>query len=318
MELTTKKTFSRAQFLRVGGIVAAGLLLNPRRVFAQQTSPVIKIKNAAAVDPVNVQALRGNLHVLSGSGGNIAVFNGTEGKLLVDAGIGVSKPKIVKALDSISNQPLKYLINTHWHFDHADGNEWVHQAGATIISHRQTRKNLASTIHVEDWSYTFQPAPAGALPSVLFDSEHKLQFNGTSIHMRKFEPAHTNCDISVHFPHADVLHVADTWWNAYYPFIDHSTGGSLDGMIAACDYNISNTTDKTIIIPGHGAVGNRSELKQFRDMLVTIRHNVSKLKKEGRSLAAAVSAKPTAAFDDKFGKFVVDGDFFTKLVYADV
>ena len=318
MERTTKKKLSRAQFLRAAGIVTTGLLINPRHLFAQQTSPVIKIKNAAGVDPVNVQALRGNVHVLSGSGGNIAVFNGPEGKLLVDAGITASKSKIVKALDGISNEPLKYLINTHWHFDHADGNEWLHKAGATIIAHRQTRKNLASTIHVEDWAYTFQPAPAGALPTVLFDAEHTLQFNGSSIHMRKFPPAHTNSDISVYFPHADVLHVADTWWNAYYPFIDHSTGGSVDGTIAACDYNINNTTDKTIIIPGHGAVGNRSELRQFRDMLVAIRHNVSKLKKQGHSLTDAVAAKPTASFDEKFGKFVVNGDFFTKLVYADV
>ncbi len=318
MNFNSDKRLSRGQFIRSAGILTGALMVAPGKIFAQKTSPVITIKNAAATAPINVQALRGNMHVLSGSGGNISVFNGTEGKLMVDAGIGVSKPRVAKALADISNEPLKYLINSHWHFDHTDGNEWVHQAGATIIAHRQTRKNLATTIRVVDWDYTFNPAPHGALPTVLFDSEHTMQFNGASIHMKKYAPAHTNCDISIYFPHADVLHVADTWWNPYYPFIDHNSGGTLDGLIAACNHNLSITTDKTIIVPGHGAVGNRGELMQFRDMLVSVQHNVSKLKKEGRSLADTVAAKPTAAFDDKWGKYVLDGSFFTKLVYADV
>jgi glyoxylase-like metal-dependent hydrolase (beta-lactamase superfamily II) len=122
----------------------------------------------------------------------------------------------------------------------------------------------------------------------------------------------------VYFPEADVLHVADTWWNPYYPFIDHNSGGNLDGLIEACNHNIAVTTDKTIIVPGHGAVGTRKELIEFRDMLVTVRMKVAKLKKSGMSLEEAISAKPTEAFDAKFGNFVLDGAFFTKLVYADV
>lgn len=315
MGLPTKKRLSRAQFIFVGGIVVAGLLLNPRPVFPHPTSPLIKIKNAAVVDPINVQTLRGNLHEFSGTGGNTAVFNGTKGKLLVDSGIGVSRSKIVNALDDISNQPLKYPINSHRHFDRADGNECLHKAGAIIIADRQTRKNIAASIFVEDWAYTFLPTPAGALPSFLFDSEPKLAFNGTCIQMRTFDKVHTNCDISVYFPHAEVVHVPDTWWNANYTCIDHCTGGSLDGMIAVGDHIIYRTTDKIITIPGHWIIGNLSKLKH---MLATIRHNVSKLKKEGRSLTDTISTKPISAFDDKFAKFVVYGDSFTKLVYADV
>jgi glyoxylase-like metal-dependent hydrolase (beta-lactamase superfamily II) len=317
MDTKLKNTISREHFLRSAGFLTAGILLAPRRMFGAE-SPVIMIKREAATTPITVQTLRGNIHVLQGSGGNISVFNGPEGKLMIDAGIAVSKDKIVKALSNISNEPLKYLINSHWHFDHADGNAWVHEAGATIIAHRQTRKNLATTIRVVDWDYTFTPAPAGALPTVLFDTEHSMRFNGSDIYMKRYQPAHTNCDISVYFPHADVLHVADTWWNPYYPFIDHNTGGSLEGMINACERNIHMTTDKTIIVPGHGTVGNRQELIQFRDMLVTVRDNVSKLKKAGRSLSQTVAAKPTLAFDQKWGKFVLDGAFFTKLVYADL
>jgi glyoxylase-like metal-dependent hydrolase (beta-lactamase superfamily II) len=136
--------------------------------------------------------------------------------------------------------------------------------------------------------------------------------------MKYYPPAHTDSDISVYFPEADVLHVADTWWNPYYPFIDHNSGGNLDGLIEACNHNIAVTTDKTIIVPGHGAVGTRKELMEFRDMLVTVRMKVAKLKKSGMSLEEAISAKPTEAFDAKFGNFVLDGAFFTKLVYADV
>jgi glyoxylase-like metal-dependent hydrolase (beta-lactamase superfamily II) len=317
MDTNSKNTISRGHFLRTAGFLTAGVLLAPRELFAGE-SPVIAIKREAATTPITVQTLRSNIRVFQGSGGNICVFNGPEGKLMIDAGIAVSKSKIKKALSDIGNEPLKYLINTHWHFDHADGNAWVHEAGATIIAHRQTRKNLATTIRVVDWDYTFKPAPAGALPTVLFDNEHTMRFNGSEIYMKHYQPAHTNCDISVYIPNSDVLHVGDTWWNPYYPFIDHNSGGSIDGMINACERNIKITTDKTIIIPGHGTVGNRQELIQFRDMLVTVRDNVSKLKSAGRSLSETVAAKPTAAFDQKWGKFVLDGAFFTKLVYADV
>lgn len=317
MNSEQKNKISRSHFLRSTGIIAAGLMFIPRQLLAQ-TSPVILIKNAAAKDPVLVKALRGNIHLLEGSGGNIAVFRGRDGKLLVDGGIAVSQKKITDALSGISNEPLKYLINTHWHFDHTDGNEWLHNGGATIIAHENTAKNLSKTITVKDWNYTFDPLPKGGLPTTVFSKEHTLKFNGAEIQMKHYEAAHTDSDISVYFPEADVLHVADTWWNSYYPFIDHSSGGTLNGMIEASDKNVGMSTDKTIIIPGHGAVGNRSQLQEYRDMLVSIRESVSKLKKAGRSLTETISAKPTAAFDAKYGNFVVDPAFFTRLVYADV
>ena len=137
--------------------------------------------------------------------------------------------------------------------------------------------------------------------------------------MKYYGPAHTDSDISVSFRDADILHVADTFWNGIYPFIDYSTGGSIDGMIAASDANLAATTNRTIIIPGHGKpVSNRTELKEFRDMLVAIRENVAALKKQGRSRDEAVAAKPTAAFDAQFGNFVIDPGFFTRLVYEGV
>jgi glyoxylase-like metal-dependent hydrolase (beta-lactamase superfamily II) len=137
--------------------------------------------------------------------------------------------------------------------------------------------------------------------------------------LKYYGPAHTDGDISVTFGEADILHAADTYWNGIYPFIDYSTGGGIDGMIAASDANLAATTDKTIIIPGHGnPVSNRAELKEFRDMLVAIRGSVAALKKQGRSRDETVAAKPTAAFDAKWGNFVIDPGFFTRLVYEGV
>ena len=172
---------------------------------------------------------------------------------------------------------------------------------------------------VEDWDYNFLPLPANGLPTDVFASEQTLKLNGASIALKYYGPAHTDCDISVTFAEADVVHVGDTFWNGIYPFIDYSTGGSIDGMIAASEANLAATTDKTIIIPGHGKpVSNRAELKAFRDMLVEVRENVAKLKAQGRSRDETVAAKPTAPFDAVWGNFVIDPGFFTRLVYEGV
>jgi glyoxylase-like metal-dependent hydrolase (beta-lactamase superfamily II) len=315
---TNHNIMNRRSFISSAGFLAAGVWLYPRMLLAQSVGPVDIIKKAAITAKINVTKLRGNISVLEGSGGNIAVLNGSEGKLLVDAGIGVSKPHVLAALNSISNEPVKVLINSHWHFDHTGGNEWVHQAGATIIAQDITRKHLMSTIRQEDWEYTFTPLPADALPTVLFKTEYTHHFNGEAIHVKTYKPAHTDCDSSIYFPNADILHVADTFWNSYFPMIDYSTGGNIDGMITAAAANVANTTNKTIVIPGHGAIGNRSQLIDFHEMLVTIRERVAKLKKEGRSLNEVIAVKPTASYDAKWGGFVIKGDFFTKLVYKGV
>lgn len=312
--LNEQNTMDRRQFIGAAGLLTAGLWFSPKSLFAQ-TSPVITIKNAAATAKINVTKLRGNISVLEGSGGNIAVLNGTQGKLMVDGGIGVSKVNLSAALKSISNQPLKYLVNTHWHFDHADGNAWLHGAGATILSHENTRKHLAMTTRVDDWNYTFPPTPKAGLPTVTFKDDHTLAFGGETIQMKHYAPAHTDGDISVYFPNADILHVADTWWNGHYPFIDYNTGGNIKGMIKAAELNISRTTDKTIIIPGHGPIGNRKQLIEFRDMLVTTHGKIANLKKQGKALTEIIALKPTAAYDAKWGGFVIDPAFFTRLVY---
>jgi glyoxylase-like metal-dependent hydrolase (beta-lactamase superfamily II) len=303
----------------IGAATAASGWLTPREAFAEARGLVSLIKDSAAVSPIVTHRLRGNISVLEGSGGNIAVLTGPDGKVLIDAGIGVSRPQITKALAGLGAEPVTHLINTHWHFDHADGNAWLQSTGARIIAHENTRKHLSDIQRVEDWDYNFLPLPPGGIPSEVFAGEHHLKLNGSSIRLKYYGPAHTDSDIMVTFGEANIVHVADTFWNGIYPFIDYSTGGSIDGTIAACDATLAATANDTVIIPGHGhPVSNKAELQEWRDMLVTVRDNVARLKKKGMSRDETVAAKPTAAFDAKFGNFVIDAGFFTRLVYQGV
>ncbi len=299
-------------------IIAVADFLVGGAALAQDEGPFDTINAETAKADITVQSIRGNISVLMGSGGNISVLTGSDGKLMVDAGIAVSQQKIAAALENISSAPVKYLIDTHYHWDHTDGNEWVHQAGATIIAHTNTLKDLSSTIRVAEWHHTFTPASAGALPTVTFSDSKNIRFDSTTILMKYYGPSHTNSDISVYYKEPDVLQTGDTWWNGIYPMIDYAAGGSIDGMIRAAEANIAKATDHTIIIPGHGPIGNRAQLIEYRDMLVAIRNDVAALKKQGMTLAEITAAKPTAAYDAKWGGFVIGPALFTELVYRGV
>lgn len=313
---------TRRRFLTQSATVSAAAWLAPRSIFAQQDAQepemVIQGRANAAKAKITTQKLRGNVSVLMGSGGNIAVLPGPEGKLLVDAGISTSKPQITEALSAISADPIQHLINTHWHYDHTDGNLWMHGAGATIIAHERTRRRLSSPQTIVLFNATFPAQPPDALPTVIFTDTHTLTTNGDTLLLSRYDPAHTDTDISVLFTDADVLHTGDTWFNGVYPFIDYSTGGHIDGMIRATQKNLSVGTGSTIIIPGHGPVGNKDQLSESLDMLTAIRDKVAALKKQGKTADEAVAAKPTAQLDAKWGKGFVQPDMFVKLVYQGV
>ena len=297
------------------GLTALSVILNSRPANAQAGSPVIKINNEAAASDVKTTPLRDGISMIEGSGGNFGVFTGPDGKFMVDAGIAVSKPKIIAALAKISPAPVKYVIDTHWHWDHTSGNAWLHDEGAIIVGTPNTVKHMSVETRVDDWDYTFPPSPAGGIPTEVLAKRKTYRFNGRTIVVAPIAPAHTDGDLYVYFKQADVLFAGDLFWNGLYPFIDNEQGGSIDGMIRADDAILGMTTDKTIIVPGHGPVGNRKQLIEFRGMLASIRKNVAALKTQGKSLAEAVASKPTAAYDEKWGRFVIGPDLFTKIVY---
>jgi glyoxylase-like metal-dependent hydrolase (beta-lactamase superfamily II) len=287
--MTELTQFSRRHFLATSTLAAGAVWLSPHLV-AQVPTPKI-----------TTTLLRGNVSVLRGSGGNIAVLTGKDGKVIVDSGYAVAQSQIHSALDSVSSDPFTHLINTHWHFDHTEGNEWMHAAGATILAHANTKTRLSTTQTVTAWNKTFPPSPAGAIPTETFTDKKSLHLNGALLQLAYYDAAHTDTDISIHFTDADILHVGDTWWNPIYPFIDYSSGGSINGMIQATERNLAQSNANTIIIPGHGRVGDKAQLTEFRDMLVTTRDKVAALKKQGKILDEVVAAKPNAALDAKWG-----------------
>lgn len=298
---------------------ALGLAATPRQAYAAAQGIVERIRSAAATAPIAIHRLRGNVAVLEGSGGNIAVLSARDGLVMVDAGIELSQRQVAAALAELGPGPLTHVINTHWHFDHASGNQWLSTLGPTIVAHANTLKHLQATQRVEDWDYDFAPLPAAALPTEVFTTERRLELGDATLALRHYGPAHTDSDISVRFEEADILHAADTYWNGVYPFIDYSTGGSIDGSIRAAQANLAMTTDATIVIAGHGpAVSDRAGLQAFHDMLVGVRDRVAALKRQGRSLAETVAAQPTAPWDAAWGGYVIDPALFTQLVYEGV
>jgi glyoxylase-like metal-dependent hydrolase (beta-lactamase superfamily II) len=310
---------SRRQFLAAGGMTAVAAYLAPGNLFAQDDNLVVHAFQEAASAKITVQKLRRNISVLLGAGGNIAVLTGADGKLLIDAEIVTARPQVAEALTSINADPVKQLINTHWHFDHTGGNDWLHQAGASILAQENTRKHLLKDTRVETiWKYTFPAAPPGAIPSTVFKEDHTVHVNDSTLVLKHYLPAHTDSDISVHFTEADIFHTGDTFWNRNYPYIDYSTGGSIDGAIRAAEANLAKITDKMIVIPGHGAVSTKADLILFRDVLVDIRDKVAALKKQGRSLPEIVAAKPGAGTDQEWGQSFIDGAGFVTLVYQGV
>lgn len=317
---------SRRRFFVTAGSIGIGGWLATRGTFgewhwaeaayAQDLTLVDKIRRAAATDPMSVERLRDSVSVVLGSGGNVVMLPGDDGVLLIDAGI--VGPRVAASVATVSDAPIRHVINTHWHFDHTDANAWMSRNGAIIAAHENTRKHLEHRTRVADWEFTFPPAPQGALPTVVFSAGRAFDLNGCRVVAQYYGPAHTDSDVSVHFENTDVLHVGDTWWNGLYPFIDYSTGGGVDGLIRATNDNLSRISAETIVVPGHGPVGNKAQMTTYRDMLVAVRDRVAALKHQGRTVSEVIAAKPTEAFDAKWGGAIVDPAFFTRLVYKGV
>jgi glyoxylase-like metal-dependent hydrolase (beta-lactamase superfamily II) len=292
------------------------LLFSPLVLGASRALNLVDaINDEAKTANVVVIPVRGGISVLMGSGANVTVLNTAHEKFLVDAGISYSKANMIRALNSISSAPPRYLVNTDFHWDHTDGDEWVHLMGAAIIAQENALTRLSVETRVEDWDFTFPAVPYDARPTFLVRDDKSMHFHGTTIEFKYYGSAHTDTDIRVYFVEPDVLVTGDTFCNGCYPFIDNHNGGSIDGMIRAAETNVAKASDHTVVIPGHGSIGGRAELIEFRDMLIAIRGKVAGLKTGGMSRAQVIAATPTEGFDAKWGGSVIDGPFFTRLVF---
>lgn len=281
-----------------------------------QGSPVDKINAEAERSDIKTTPLRGGVSMLEGSGGNIGVLVKPGEKFMVDSGIAVSKDKLSRSLAALGPATVKHVVNTHWHWDHTDGNAWLHDAGAQIVAHPRTANYLGRTERVDDWGHSFDPLPVAGRPTTLVQRRKQYLVGGEKIDVQAIPPAHTDGDLFVLFRNADVLFVGDTYWNGMYPFIDNKHGGSIDGMIRAADLGLQMAGNNTMIVPGHGPVATRADLAAYRTMLQTVRDNVARLKEQGQNLDAIIAAKPTAAYDAQWGNSLIDPAFFTRLVYA--
>jgi cyclase len=282
---------------------------------APAADPAAAARARTGAVPMQAQNLARNLTLLSGPGGNVIVLNGPDGKFVVDTFVSPAWPKLKEVLDGLGNAPLKYVINTHWHFDHTDNNAPLHAAGATVLAHENTKKRMSAAQDVPILGLHFPPSPADARPQQTFASSYKLEANGDALALQYFSPAHTDSDIYVHFEKANVIHMGDTFFNGMYPFIDPGTGGKINGMIAAADKALLLADNNTKIVPGHGALGNKAALTTSRDMLATARDRVQKLKSEGKSAQEAAATKPLADLDATWAKGMLSSDLFIQVIY---
>ena len=285
---------------------------------AQEAAPADRLAAVRAqigATPIQVSKLAENLTLLSGPGGNVLVLYGADGKVLVDTFLSPAWPKLKETLDGMGSAPVKTVIDTHWHFDHTDNNAALHRAGATILAHENTKKRMSEVHDLPVFAWHCEPSPAEALPTETFASGHRLKANGESLTLQHLAPAHTDTDIYVVFEKANVIHMGDTFFNGFYPYIDSGTGGKIGGMIAAADKVLPLATADTKIIPGHGPLGNKEDLTKFRAMLVTVRDRMQKLKSAGKSMEEAVVAKPLADLDMAWGKGLLTSDQFVQVAY---
>jgi glyoxylase-like metal-dependent hydrolase (beta-lactamase superfamily II) len=266
--------------------------------------------------PIERVKLSDTLTMLAGPGGNVVVMHGAEGKFVVDGFVTSVWTKLKEVLDGISKAPIAMLIDTHWHFDHADNNANFRKAGAAVLAHENTKTRLTQSHDL--LGMHFDPAPADALPTQTFKDVRSIDANGERFTVAWLPPAHTDTDIYVRFAKSNVLHLGDVFFNGTYPFVDTSTGGNIDGMIGGATAGLKLSDPTTKIVPGHGPLADRPALLKYRDMLVTVRDRVQKLKRSGQTLEQVVASAPTADLDPVWGKGFWPPKEFVAMVYRTV
>jgi cyclase len=313
----------RRDALKTMGALTATTALGGLARAAQQTSgeeislPEMIRKIGPMMDsiPIVVSGLGAGLSLITGPGGNITALTGPDGIVMVDSFVPAKGAELAPIVRKLGPGPIT-LINTHWHFDHTGGNAALAGLGARIVAHETVRGRLGTEQYMADFQMKIPPSPAAFWPVVGLGDSATLFLNGEEIHLQHVAPAHTDGDIFIHYRRANVLQTGDLFSNGFFPAIDSSSGGWIGGMVAAADLILGIVDAKTKIIPGHGPMATRDDLKAARDMLAEARAKVEPLVEAGKTLDEAIAAKPLASLDARWGKGLFKGSHFTQLVYS--
>jgi glyoxylase-like metal-dependent hydrolase (beta-lactamase superfamily II) len=265
---------------------------------------------------VRVVPITPGVAMLVGAGGNLAVAWGTDATFVVDDQYAPLTEKIRAAIATLTPNPARFVLNTHWHGDHTGGNENLGKAGALIVAHDNVRVRMSSEQFNKTFNRSTPASPKGALPVVTFTDAVTFHLNGDEIQAFHVAPAHTDGDAVVWFKRANVVHMGDLYFNGRYPFIDVDSGGDIEGVIGAANRVIAAIDDNTRVIPGHGTLSNKAELTQYRDVLVASRDRVKKLIAEGKNLEQITAARPLAEFDSTWGTGFINPQVFLRLLYT--
>jgi glyoxylase-like metal-dependent hydrolase (beta-lactamase superfamily II) len=284
-------------------ITVLALALGAVAAIAQRDFSKVEIKTTKVAEGV---------WMLQGAGGNIGVCAGEDGVLLIDDQFAPLTERIEAAIAEFSDEPLRFVFNTHFHGDHVGGNQNLADLGATIVAHANVRRRMSSEQVNQIFGSKTPPSAPDALPMMTFGDSLSFHLNGQDIVCVHVAPAHTDGDAIVWFPRANVIHAGDCLFNGGYPVIDVSAGGGIDGMIAASETLLAMAGPDTKIIPGHGPLATRADVQAFHDMLVTARDRVKKLLAEKQTLEQIQAAKPLADLDATWGQSFMKQDVFLK------
>jgi cyclase len=290
-----------------------------RRSFVEMIAalgPALRYASGQTAPELAVQPLGDELALLTGAGGNIAVLHGAGGLLLVDSGIAAAAAALEARLRPMAPLGVKVLINTHHHIDHTGANLNFGRTGARIIAHENALRRLSAVQHSAFMGRDTQPLAIEARPNAPFADSGSLVHAGEKVSYRHLPPAHTDGDTTVRFEQANVYHTGDLFFHGIYPFIDYSAGGSIEGMIAAAGRILDAVDGATRIIPGHGPLATRDDLRAYRDMLSGIEERLTRLARQGKTLEEAQAAEPTKPWDEKWGNGFLKPALFVKMIWT--